>query len=246
MDSLLDGAGAPVLEQVLAPSPSLLRRALRLRCFVPGEVQDEDGDTATQFILADAPPSSSASASTSASASAPAPSSRPVASQDWNDSNILYLSDDDDDEGGGGNDASFICDLCQQNAPLESVFLLTCSCLFCQPCLRAHAEAVLVTKATEIGLPAGHATDCHEVAGPSGKRPSDPDRIINLVVDDSSREPLESIPCPNSVCIGRFPLSSAQQLAPEAFRSSFSPCPCVIHHVPIVLRFSCFTCSGFS
>ncbi|KAG0585408.1 hypothetical protein KC19_2G009400 [Ceratodon purpureus] len=208
MDSLLDGAGAPVLEQVLAPCPSLLRHALRLRSFVPGEVQDEDGDTATQFILADPPPSS---ASASSSHSIP-----PAASQDWDDSNILYLSDDDDD-----NDACFFCDLCQRSVPLQSVLLLTCSCLFCRPCLRAHAEAVLVKKATQISLPAAHFHNCHrqnEVAGRSGRRPSEKVEIIDLVDDDTSRESLESIPCPKAECIGRFPLSSAQQLAPEAFR----------------------------
>ena len=216
MDSLLDG-GRPVLEQVLSPCPSLLRHALRLRSFVPGEFQDEDGDTATQFILADPPPSPSASASCPA---------LPVASQDWNDSDVLDLSDDDDaaaadDDDDDDDGASFFCNLCQQKMPLQSVILLTCPCLFCRPCLRAHAEAVLVRKATQIGLSAGPSLDCHrmdEVAGTSGNHPSEKGRPITSIIDDSSREPLDSIPCPIAECIGRCPLSLAQQLAPEAFR----------------------------
>lgn len=213
MESLLDG-GAPVLEQVLVPCPSLVHHAQRLRSFVPGEFEDEDGDTATQFILADPLPGSS---SASSSFQPVAPVAR-VASQDWEDADIVYLSDDDDDSG-----ASFFCDLCRRNMPLQSVFSsLTCSCLFCRPCLRAHGEAVLVKKATQIGASADLSDDCYpmdEVAGTSGKRSSEEEKMITIIVDDSSREPLESIPCPKAECFGRFPLSSAQELAPEAFRS---------------------------
>lgn len=216
-----------MLEQVLSPCPSLLRHALRLRSFVPGEFQDEDGDSATQFILADPPPSSSATSFSS--------SSRPlfpVASPHCDHPHIVFLSDDDDDaadadaddaDDADDDDASFFCDLCLQNKPLHSIFLLTCSCLFCRPCLRAHAESVLVKKASQIGSSTGvqfnHGPCPDEAGGTSCNRSSEEDRITSVIVDDdSSSEPLESISCPNAGCIGRFSLSSAQLLAPEAFR----------------------------
>lgn len=203
MDSslLLGAAGAPVLEQVLHPCPSLVHQALRLRSFVSGEFADEDGDTATQFILADKPPHSF-----SPFASRPEPV-LPVPLPDW-ESNFVVLSDDDDDD----DYPSFVCDLCHQSAPLNSVFLLTCPCLFCVPCLRAHAESVLVKKATQIGLkkdPLNDGASTEKVAGSSKG---------SITIDDSAGQPLESIPCPKPECIGQFSFSSAQQLAPEAFR----------------------------
>lgn len=191
-----------MLEQVLHPCPSLVHQALRLRSFVPGEFADEDGDTATQFILADKPPHSF-----SPFASRPEPV-LPVPLPDW-ESNFVVLSDDDDDD----DYPSFVCDLCHQSAPLNSVFLLTCPCLFCVPCLRAHAESVLVKKATQIGLkkdPLNDGASTEKVAGSSKG---------SITIDDSAGQPLESIPCPKPECIGQFSFSSAQQLAPEAFRS---------------------------
>lgn len=201
MDSslLLGAAGAPVLEQVLHPCPSLVHQALRLRSFVPGEFADEDGDTATQFILADNPPNSR---SRSASHSEPVP---PVPLSDW-ESNFVVLSDDDDDY------PTFSCDLCHQSALLNSVFLLSCPCLFCVPCLRAHAESVFVKKATQIGLKKDSFSD-----GPSVKEVAGTSKG-SITIDDSAEQPLESISCPKPDCIGQFSLSSAQQLAPEAFR----------------------------
>jgi len=179
MDELLSGIGAsPVVEQVLSPCPSLHRHALRLRSFVAGEFQDEDGDFATQFILADPPPHASSS------------SSAPVVE-------VIYLSEDDDVDV-DDDEAVFYCDLCLQHKPLHSVFLLTCSCLFCRPCLQAHVESVFVKEASQIGSQLNEGSS---------------DQTIDL-----TREPLESVSCPNAECSGWVSLSSAQQLAPEAFR----------------------------
>ncbi|CAM6020670.1 unnamed protein product [Sphagnum balticum] len=55
MDGLLEGD--PVVEQILEPpSESVIRRAARSLNFVKGEYEDEDGDLATGFIIADTPP----------------------------------------------------------------------------------------------------------------------------------------------------------------------------------------------
>jgi E3 ubiquitin-protein ligase MYCBP2 len=76
--------------------------------------------------------------------------------------------------------------------------LLTCSCLFCRPCLQAHVESVFVKEASQIGSQLNEGSS---------------DQTIDL-----TREPLESVSCPNAECSGWVSLSSAQQLAPEAFR----------------------------
>ena len=250
MDALLQ-EGAPVVEQIATnPTLDLQRRAEQRQRHVDGEFADEDGDTATEFINADPVPSPFGGSSTQKLARTHKTSSQQenrsnahqqteferskwdtvkVGLDSWDDERVMVISDDEDGDG-----ASVFCERCGDSVGLGSIFqMLTCACLFCERCLRLHAETFLYKAAEFAGKEstAMGSDAVMEVVGTSdggGRRigkvfgMADSSSSSRLLKSGGAEEAVESISCPKAECSGRFPLSSSQLLAPEAFRYWFS------------------------
>ena len=247
MDALLQ-EGAPVVEQIATnPTLDLQRRAEQRQRHVDGEFADEDGDTATEFINADPVPSPFGESSAQKLAKAHKTSSQQpnrgnahqqtefarsnkmretvkVGLESWDEERVMVISDDEDGDG-----ASVFCERCGDSVGLGSIFqMLTCACLFCERCLRLHTETFLYN-AAEF---AGKESTAMEVVGSSDGGGRRIGKVFGMADSSSSSSRLlksgeveeavvESISCPKAECSGRFPLSSSQLLAPEAFRYWF-------------------------
>ena len=252
MDALLQ-EGAPVVEQIAAnPTLDLQRRAEQRQRHVDGEFADEDGDTATEFINADPVPSPFGESSAQELAKAHKTSSQQqnrsnahqqtefarskrdtvkVGLESWDNERVLVISDDEDGDG-----ASVFCERCGDSVGLGSIFqMLTCACLFCERCLRLHAETFLYNAAEFAGKEstAMGSDAVMEVVGTSDGGGRRIGKVFGMADSSSSSSRLfksgeleeavvESISCPKAECSGRFPLSASQLLAPEAFRYWFS------------------------
>lgn len=250
MDALLQ-EGAPVVEQIAAnPTLDLQRRAEERQRHVDGEFADEDGDTATEFINADPVPSTSGESFMQKLAKAHKRSSQQenrsnahqqtefargkmdtvkVGLESWDDERVMVISDDEDGDG-----ASVFCERCGDSVGLGSIFqMLTCACLFCERCLRLHAETFLYNAAEFAGKEstAMGSDAVMEVVGTSDGAGRRIEKVFGMADSSSSlmllksggveEAVVESISCPKAECSGRFPLSSSQLLAPEAFRYWF-------------------------
>lgn len=136
---------------------------------------------------------------------------------------VYVVSSDEDDP-------TFFCELCEETVALDSLFqMLNCACLFCRRCIKQNVECCLAeaTQASErdsdnvvdterdgVEIRTGHCS-----SGEKQKRIlSEMQGFPRVSEPESVTDSLEWIPCPKASCTGRFPLSSSQILAPEAFR----------------------------
>ncbi|XP_024530918.1 uncharacterized protein LOC9631788 [Selaginella moellendorffii] len=214
-------AAEPIVQQVLAAQPweALQRRKLFLLNHVDGEIEDEDGDCANGFILADPIPSPYLG-SLYAGACSGRKHKREIEVADRQPEHQIHASD-----------AWFWCNLCNKEVSLESLALASssgCSCLFCRGCLESVVSSAIKDvlrrnppQVLDPGPSSKSQSKCPKLMIDLTKDDGDGDDDCSIVGEVASSSSFSSLwdylPCPSPFCRGKFRLTDIQSVSPDCF-----------------------------